>query len=245
MKAWLLLYGLVLMHGAAMAGEVHVAVASNFAEPAREIAMAFTAKTGDDVLLSTGSTGQLYAQIAQGAPYDVFLAADQARAAKAVEDGFALPESRFTYASGTIVLFSAEPDQVNGEATLRRGDFTRLAIANPMTAPYGAAAVEAMQAFGVYDQLEDRIVQGNNIAQAYQFVATGNAELGFVALAQVIGHDEGSRWIVPETLYAPIAQDAVRLEQGAKNDAARGFLEFLKRPEARALIEAYGYATGD
>ena len=173
----------------ARAGEVLVAVAANFTEAAQEIGRSFTAETGHRAEFSFGSTGQLYTQITQDAPFAVFLAADRERPALAIDQGFAVPDSRFTYAVGKIVLYSTDPDLVVGEETLRAGTFTHLAIANPVTAPYGAAAVEAMKALGVYEASQGKIVQGTSIAQAYQFVATGNAELGFVALSQVARND--------------------------------------------------------
>jgi molybdate transport system substrate-binding protein len=230
---------------AAEAAEIRIAVAANFAGPAQEIAAAFGAATGHEVVLSFGSTGQLHAQITQGAPFAVFLAADQAHPRRAIEAGLAVAHTLFTYAIGRLVLFSRMPDLVTGPETLREGAFARLAIANPLIAPYGAAAVEAMRALGVYDRLAPRIVQGNNIAQTYQYVETGNAELGFVALAQVIGEAGGSRWLVPDDLHMPIAQDAVLLTRAADDPVARAFLGFLRGPEARAIIEAYGYGSGD
>ncbi|MEQ9332198.1 molybdate ABC transporter substrate-binding protein [Thalassobaculum sp.] len=230
---------------AARAGEVHVAVAANFTEAAKEIVGRFEAASGHRAILSFGSTGQLYAQISHAAPFEVFLAADPVRPRMAVEAGLAVPGSQVTYATGRIVLFSPDRALVTGEATLRDGRFARLAIANPATAPYGAAAVEVLQALGVHETLRERLVQGNNIAQAYQFVATGNAELGFVALSQVVGHDRGSRWIVPFELYRPIAQDAVLLRPGAGNTAAVAFMAFLQGPEARAVNRKYGYGAGD
>lgn len=229
----------------AVAGEVRAAVAANFTEAAKQIGALFEAETGHDALLSFGATGQLYAQITQGAPFDVFLAADQARPKRAVDAGLAVPASRFTYVTGRIVLFSNDPALVTGEATLRDGAFTRLALANPVIAPYGAAAVEAITALGLYDRLRPKFVQGNNISQTYQFVATGNAELGFVARAQIAGHERGSRWPVPERLYTPIAQDAVLLTRGADNPAARAFLDFLQSPAAARVMEKYGYGGGE
>ena len=229
----------------ACAGEVRAAVAANFTEAARQIGALFEAETGHEAILSFGSTGQIYTQITQGAPFDVLLAADQARPKLAIDKGFAVPDSRFTYVSGRIALFSNDPGLVIGAATLRDGGFTRLAIANPVTAPYGAAAVEALTALGLHEQLRPKIVQGNNIAQTYQFVATGNAELGFVAVSQIAGHDRGSRWPVPETLYTPIAQDAVLLTRGADNPAARAFMAFLRSPAARRVTEKYGYGPGE
>ncbi|GAB4360680.1 MAG: molybdate ABC transporter substrate-binding protein [Oricola sp.] len=228
----------------AIAGEAHVAVAANFTAPAKEIASAFEVETGHHVLLSFGATGQLYAQIRQDAPFEVFLAADAARPARALEEGIAVAGSGFTYAVGRIVLWSADGDLVTGGDTLRTGSFEKIAVANPETAPYGAAAVEAMKALGVYDALKGKFVQGNNIAQTFQFVETGNAELGFVAASQVADSDAGSRWDVPVGLYAPIRQDAVLLAKGEGNEAASAFLEFLKGPKATAVIERYGYGVG-
>jgi molybdate transport system substrate-binding protein len=225
----------------ARAAQTNIAVAANFTDAANEIAEAFKEKTGHEAILSFGSTGQLYTQITQAAPFEVFLAADDARPALAIEEGFAVPGSQFTYAIGTLVLWSQAPGLVQGEQTLKNGDFTKIAIANPEAAPYGAAAVQAMQSLGVYDQLEPKIVQGNNISQTFQFVETGNAELGFIALAQVARSDEGSRWVVPEDLHDPIRQDAVLLETGEDSEAARAFVEFLNGPEAVAIIEKFGY----
>lgn len=229
----------------ARAGEANIAVAANFTGAARTIGALFAKETGHRAVFSFGSTGQLYAQITQGAPFDAFLAADRRRPEKAVQQGYAVPGSRFTYAFGRIVLFSADRDFVRGESVLKRGDFTKMAIANPATAPYGAAAVEVMKALGVYDRLRPKLVQGENVTQTYQFVKTGNAEVGLVALSQVVRHDGGSRWIVPASLYAPIAQDAVLLKRGAGNEAARAFLAFLKGPEARTVMARYGYGADE
>jgi molybdate transport system substrate-binding protein len=227
------------------AGEVKVAVAANFTEAVKEIAALFEKATGDKVVFSFGSSGQLYAQITRNAPFEVFLSADQERPEKAEKEGYAVPGSRFTYATGRIVLFGIDKQTVHGEATLKDAKFAKLAICNPVTAPYGAASVEAMKALGVYDALKDRLVQGENISQAYQFVATGNAEVGFVALSQIARDpDKGSRWIVPSNLYKPIAQDAVLLKHGADNPAAKAFVAFLKGKEAHAVIEKFGYGTG-
>jgi molybdate transport system substrate-binding protein len=228
----------------ALAAEVRVAVAANFIEPAREIGALFQKATGHRAVFSSGATGQLYAQITQDAPFEAFLSADQATAEKAIDGGFAEVGTRFTYATGRLVLFSRDAELVKGETTLREGRFTRLAIANPITAPYGTAAVEVMKALGVYDALAARLVRGNNVAQAYQFVESGNAEVGFVALSQVVRDAEGSRWLVPDALHSPIAQDAVLLKHGIDSEAARAFLVFLKGPESRAVIAKYGYRAG-
>jgi molybdate transport system substrate-binding protein len=236
--------GVAAAPAGAGAANVTVAVAANFTTAAREIGARFGEATGHKAVFSFGSTGQLYAQITQGAPFEVFLAADQARPRKAVAAGFAVPGTRFTYATGRIVLYSPRKGLVTGAATLRQGKFAKIAIANPITAPYGAAAVQAMKALGVYRRLSAKFVQGNNIAQTYQFVKTGNAAIGFVALSQVVRNDDGSRWIVPEKLYSPIAQDAVLLKRGAASAAARAFLAFLKGPQARAVKVKYGYGAG-
>lgn len=229
----------------ALAGEVHVAVAANFTEPAKEIAAAFREKTGHDAVLSFGATGQLYAQITQDAPFGVFLSADAERPQQAIDEGLAEKGSRFTYAVGRLVLWSRDASRKASEDALREGDFQKLAIANPQAAPYGAAAVEVLRSLGVLAAVESRLVQGNNIIQTFQFVDTGNAEFGFVAAAQLAGRSDGSRWLVPGHLHRPIRQDAVLLRKAAGNEAAAAFVAFLKGPEARAIIERYGYGTGD
>lgn len=229
----------------ALAESTNVAVAANFTAAAREIGASFEKATGHRAVFSFGSTGQLFTQIAKDAPFEVFLAADGKRPKKAIADGLGVPGTGFTYATGKIVLYSRDKDRVTGEATLRAGKFARIAIANPVTAPYGTAAMEAMDGLKVYDALKDKIVQGNNIAQTFQFVSTGNAEVGFVALSQAIARSGGSRWIVPDKLYSVIAQDAVLLKKGADNPAARAFLAFLRGPEARKVKEKYGYGVGN
>lgn len=233
-----------LVGGNAVAAETNVAVAANFTDAAKEIAAAFKQKTGHEAVLSFGATGQLYAQITQDAPFQVMLSADDERPKKLVEDGLGVADSRFTYAIGKLVLWSKTKDFVKGEETLRAGAFTKLSIANPTAAPYGAAAVETLKALKIYETLQPKIVQGNNIAQAFQFIDTGNAELGFIALSQLAGNPGGSRWLVPQALYTPIRQDAVLLKKGAANEAATAFISFLKGPEARAIIEKYGYEIG-
>ncbi len=227
------------------AAETNVAVAANFAEAAREIARRFEAATGHRAILSFGSTGQLFTQIAQEAPFEVLLSADEERPRRAIEQGLAVAESRFTYAIGRLALYGRDPGVAAGEEALRAGRFEKIAIANPATAPYGAAAIEAMRRLGVHDALARKIVQGNDVGQAYQFVETGNAELGFVALSQIAARPGGSRWIVPAALHAPIRQDAVLLSRGARSEAARAFLEFLRTPGARAVLEQYGYGPGE
>jgi len=228
--------------GFVRAGEVKAAVAANFTAAMKEIAAGFEAATGHKVLASYGSTGKLYAQIENGAPFEVFLAADRKRPAMLEDAGTA--SGRFTYAVGKLVLWSADPGLVDAAGkVLQTGRFRRLAIANPATAPYGAAAMQVIGALGLGDSLQEKLVRGDSIAQTYQFVATANAGLGFVALAQVVLNPSGSRWEVPQALYDPIRQDAVLLRAGAGNPAAAALLAYLKSAPARAVIERFGYGT--
>lgn len=234
---------MLLGHSPSLAAEASIAAAANFTAAAQEIAARFQAQTGHKITLSFGSSGQLYAQIAQGAPFDVFLSADAALPAQAENAGLAVPGTRFTYAIGRLALWSADPALIDDQGmVLRNGDFTHLAIANPATAPYGTAAVEVMKALGVYTSISPKIVQGESIIQTYQFAASGNAELGFVALSQVLEAPGGSYWRVPENLHAPILQDAVLLKAGEQNRFAAGFLAYLKSPQAIRIIEKRGYA---
>ncbi len=217
-------------------------MAANFTEPAKQIADAFAAKTGDHALLSFGSSGQFYTQIAHGAPFEVFLSADADRPAQAEKEGLGVAGTRFTYAIGRLVLFSKTPGLVDAKgAVLKAGKFEKLAIADPTTAPYGAAAVQTMTRLGVYDALQPKLVKGTSITQAYQFTETGAAELGFVALSQVVNETGGSRWLVPEADHTPIDQQAILLTTGAADPVAKAFLAFLKGPEARKIIKSYGY----
>lgn len=234
----LLLAALVAGAAPARAGTAHVAVTTSFAGTARALAEAFERESGHGVLLSEGSTGKLYAQIVHGAPFEVFLAADAERPRRLAEAGLADPG--FAYALGRLVLWSPEPDRATGPEALAEGRVRRLAIASPELAPYGAAARETLRSLGRWESLEPRLVRGQDVGQAFQFVATGNAELGFVALAQVLGAG-GSRWVVPAELYTPLAQHAVLLARGREDPAARAFLAFLRGESARALIEAAGF----
>ena len=228
----------------ASAAEVTAAVAANFTAPAKEIAAVFKTQTGYTVDLSFGATGQLYTQITQGAPFDILLSADSARAQKAEKEGWGVAGSRFTYAIGKLALWSADAALVDKDgAVLKQNKFTHIAIANPTAAPYGAAAVETLKALGLDKDVEKKIVTGENINQTFQFVATGNAELGFVALSQVIEQGKGSSWMVPENLYSPILQDAVLLKPGEQNTFAKAFLTFLKGPDAVKIIQRYGYVV--
>jgi len=227
----------------ANADVTHVAVAANFTEPAREIANLFKQKTGHEAILIFGASGAFFTQITHGAPFEVFLSADQERPQLAVEQGFAVADSRFTYAIGKLALWSRVIDVTDGKAALSAGKFSKLAIANPQTAPYGAAAVETMKALGVFEALQNKLVRGNNISQAFQFIDTRNAELGFVAVAQLHGVSGGTHWLVPENLHSPIKQDAVLLKSAVNNEPSKAFLAFLKSPEARAIIESFGYSV--
>ena len=226
---------------AAEAGQTHVAVAANFTEPAKEIAALFKEKTGHEAILIFGASGAFLTQITHEAPFEVFLSADAERPKAAIDGGYAVPGSDFTYAIGKLVLWSKVVDVTKGDEAIKAGAFAKISIANPNAAPYGAAAIETMKALGVYDVLKTKIVQGNSIAQAFQFVLTKNAEVGFVALSQLYGVTDGTRWLVPPQLHAPIRQDAVLLKRGQKDEASIAFLAFLKGPEARAIIERFGY----
>ncbi len=232
---------------AASAGEVQVAVAANFAAPLDRIASGFGAATGHTLKASSGATGKFYSQIVAGAPFDVLLAADQQTPARLVTSGHAVGGSAFTYAVGRLVLWSAQPGLVDDRgAVLASERYAHLAIANPKTAPYGAAAMQVLRARGLDAALAPRLVSAESIGQAFQFVATGNAELGFVALSQVSVPGKpagGSRWLVPQDLYDPIRQDAVLLEAGKNNPAAAALLDYLKTPAARAVIESFGYGN--
>jgi molybdate transport system substrate-binding protein len=240
---WLALLG-AAFSAPLLAAETQVAVAANFTEPAKAIAAAFEKATGHKALLAFGASGGFYTQISHGAPFEVFLSADADRPARAEQEGLAVPGTRFTYAVGRLVLYSATPGLVDpGGAVLKRGGFDRIAIAEPATAPYGLAAVETMRRLGVEAALKPKIVTGSSIAQAYQFTSTGAAQLGFVALSQVVAVRGGSRWIVPTGFHAPIEQQAVLLRTGENNPAARAFLAFLKGRTALAIIRRYGYAV--
>lgn len=229
----------------AQAAEVKVAVAANFAAPMQKIAAAFAADTGHQAVLAFGSTGKFYAQIKNGAPFEVLLAADDETPARLDREGQAVAGTRLTYAIGRLVLWSRQPALVDeAGAVLRRDNFARLALADPKLAPYGAAAVEVINGLGLLATLTPKFVQGENIAQAYQFIATGNAELGFVALSQVLADGklkEGSAWVVPANLHTPIRQDAIMLNPGKDQAAAAALLTYLRGDKARAIIRSFGY----
>ena len=244
LKHSLLAFGLLFASGA-IADEVKVAVAANFTAPIQAIAPAFEKATGHKLVASFGATGQFYAQIQNGAPFDVFLSADDSTPAKLESEGATVPGSRFTYAIGSLVLWSADANYLDGtDAALKAGQFKHLSIANPKAAPYGLAATQVLAKLGLSEAVKGKLVEGQNITQAQQFVATGNAELGFVALSQVYKDGKvssGSAWIVPAELYEPIKQDAAILKPGANNPAATALVEYLKSPEAAKVIESFGY----
>lgn len=227
------------------AGEVQVAVAANFTAPMQQIAADFARDTGHKAVLSFGATGKFYAQIVNGAPFEVFLAADDTTPARLEKEGHAVPGSRFTYAVGKLVLWSAKADFVDAKGdVLKGGNFNKVSIANPKTAPYGAAAVETLKKLNLLDAVQPKFVQGENISQTLQFVHTGNADLGFVALSQVFKDGKlngGSAWIVPGEFHEPIYQDAAILAKGKDNAAAIALLAYLKSDKARAVIRSFGY----
>jgi molybdate transport system substrate-binding protein len=230
---------------AAQAGEVQVAVAANFTAPMQKIAAEFEKDTGHKAVLAFGATGKFYAQIVNGAPFEMLLAADDETPARLETAHRTVPGTRFTYAIGKLVLWSAQDGYVDKQGqVLKTGDYAHLAIANPKTAPYGVAAIETLAKLHLLDRVQGKLVQGENIAQAYQFVSTGNAPLGFVALAQVYRDGKftsGSGWIVPAGLHGPIRQDAVILAKGGANPAAKALENYLKSDKARGIIRSYGY----
>ncbi|MBF0126904.1 MAG: molybdate ABC transporter substrate-binding protein [Magnetococcales bacterium] len=234
-----------LLSGSVSADEVQVAVAANFTAPARRIAADFEQETGHKAALSFGATGKFYAQIKNGAPFDVLLSADAATPARLEREGDAVAGSRFTYAIGKLVLWSSQPGMVDDAgAILKTGSFNHVAIADPKRAPYGAAAVETLSALKLLEAVQPKFVRAENIAQAHQFVASGNAELGFVAMSQVVqagGITAGSAWIVPDTLHEPILQDATILNKGKANNAARSWMDHLKGDKAKTVIRSFGY----
>jgi len=241
----ILLLALLLMTSISSAATTLVAVAANFTKPMTEIAAAFEKSTGHKASLSFGSSGKFVSQFENGGPFEVFLSADDKGPIKLEQSGLAVPNTRFTYALGKLVLWSATPGLVDDQGqVLSKGGFKHIALADPKLAPYGAAAVEVMKNRGLFDKLQPVFVQGENIAQTHQFVSTGNAELGFVAFSQVIDNGKiagGSGWIIPSDLYKPIRQDAILMKTGAENPAAPALMQFLKSPEALAIIRKYGY----
>lgn len=235
----------VFAHTGALAAEARVAVAANFAEPIKAIAAVLEKTTGHTLKISTGASGAFYTQIRNGAPFDVFLSADNERPEMLEKDGLTQPGTRFTYATGKLVLWSAKAGRVDDKgAVLKAADLGKVAFANPRTAPYGTAAMQVMDKLGLKDALRPRLVQGESIGQTFNFVKTGNADVGFVALSQVLSEGrlkEGSMWVIPQVNHDPIRQDAVLLKRGADNEAAKALLKLLQSPNTRDLIRSYGY----
>ena len=227
------------------AGEVNVAVASNFAAPVEQIALAFQQETGHKAVISIGSSGKFYTQIKYGAPFQILLSADDETPARLEKEGDTVLGTRFTYATGRLVLWSKKRGIVDDKGeVLKNGTFDRIAIADPKLAPYGFAAIQTLAKLGIEKQITQKAVWGENIGQTFLFVDTQSTPLGFVALSQVIMDNRlknGSAWIVPETLHSPIKQDAVLLLSGKENAAAHAFIKFLKSNKAQEIIKAFGY----
>lgn len=227
----------------ALAEQVQVAVAANFLAPMQAIASQFKAATGHEAVVVSGSTGKLFAQVQNGAPFEVFISADSKTPKKLAATDLALADTQFTYAKGKLALWSPKADVIKDESALK-GDFAHLAVANPKTAPYGAAAMEVLAKLGLTDAVSSKIVEGENIGQTFQYVATGNAELGFVALSQIYKDgklSKGSAWVVPAEYYSPLTQDAILLKKGENNPAASALLTFLQGDQAKTIIQQYGY----
>ncbi|MBF0184818.1 MAG: molybdate ABC transporter substrate-binding protein [Magnetococcales bacterium] len=244
---WLVLFAGLFFPALPRAETVSIAVAANFTAPAKKLAELFSQESGHQTRLSFASTGKLYSQIHNGAPYAVLLAADAETPVRLAEEGLANGGSRFTYALGKLVLWSAKSGYVDTQGScLQQGNFAHLAIADPKLAPYGRAAQQSLQALGLYERLQAKLVQGENIAQTQQFVASGNAELGFVSLSQLLRDGQliaGSAWIIPEHLYQEIRQDAILLHNGQANPAATAWLAFLRSDKAHSVIRSFGYGT--
>ena len=239
------LFAALLFSSQALAEQVQVAVATNFTAPLQAIAAEFEKDTGHSVVASFGATGQLYAQIQHGAPFEMLFSADASTPARLDSEGQGVSGSRFTYAVGSLVLWSATPGYLDGsDAALKANQFRRLAIAEPKTAPYGLAAIQVLEKLGLTEAVQGKLVTGQSIAKALHFIATGNAELGFVALSQVYQDGQlssGSAWIVPAELHTPIRQDALILKKGEHNPAAAAFMAYMKSEKAAAIIQSYGY----
>ena len=245
---WLRFLGFLLFYSAAIntqAAEISVAVAANFSSVLKDIAVEFQKDTGHQLAITPGATGKFYAQISNGAPFDVFLSADDETPRKLAQEGKAIAASQFTYAIGRLALWSPSPDLVDKSADILKTDkFKFIAIANAKVAPYGQAAVQTMQKLGVLTKIEPRIVQGESIAQTYQFVSTGNAQLGFVALSQILENGKikaGSAWIVPEEMHEQLKQVAVVLQSSKHMSACQALMEYLKSEKAKKMIASYGY----
>jgi len=242
--AWCLFVSVITAVAPVFAEQVLVAVAANFVPPFREIASEFEAVTGHNIRVAAGSSGNFYSQIKNGAPFDVFFSADTERPKLLEDEGFGVKDTRFTYAIGRLVLWSPSADRIDGEETLRSQKFKRIAFANPKTAPYGLAAMQTLQKLELWESLQPKIVMGENIGQTMGFIESGNADLGFVALSQALDpkiKGQGSRWDIPAHLHEPIKQDVILLRKGKDNPAAQALIEFIAGPQAKAIIERYGY----
>jgi molybdate transport system substrate-binding protein len=251
-KKWL---GFILFTAFTLCTEaksVHVAVAANFSHTMQSLVTEFEKTSDIKIALSFGSSGKFYAQIKQGAPYELFFSADQSKPDALQKDGLVIETSRFTYAIGRLAVWSAHPDFVNKtESALKLGAFNKLAIANPKLAPYGAATLEVLRHLALVEATQPKWVRGENIAQTYQFVSSGNADLGFIALSQLLGKNKvkkveiGSYWLVPDTMHHPIKQDVVLLRSAANSQGAKAFLDFMHTDKARNIITEYGYLTSN
>ncbi|WP_026179951.1 molybdate ABC transporter substrate-binding protein [Hahella ganghwensis] len=238
--------GMFLVAATSRADEATIAVASNFTAAMQELTKQFESESGHKLQLAFGSSGKFFAQISHGAPFHAFFSADQTKPEKLERSNLVVPGSRFTYATGALALWSTRLPIEQGGTILKEGNYRKLALANPKLAPYGAAAVEVLTNLGINQVTRAKWVQGENISQTYQFVGSGNADLGFVALSQILSRGQlkgGSSWVVPEELYAPIHQDAVILAKGKGNAAVIDFFRFLKTEQARSIIASYGYKT--
>jgi molybdate transport system substrate-binding protein len=252
-KKWLGFIILFVFTLCTEAKSVHVAVAANFSNPMKNLVKEFEKTSDYQIALSFGSSGKFYAQIKQGAPYELFFSADQAKPDALQKEGLVIAASRFTYAIGRLAVWSIQPDFANKiEVNLKEGTFNKLALANPKLAPYGAATLEVLQYLELIDATQSKWVRGENIAQTYQFVSSGNADLGFVALSQLLGRTlgrnkakRGSYWMVPDIMYSPIKQDVVLLRSAEKNQGAKAFLDFMHTHKALVIIAEYGYAASN
>ncbi|WP_369920599.1 molybdate ABC transporter substrate-binding protein [Marinomonas polaris] len=243
----IMLLSFLVLNSSTYAEEIHAAVASNFTAPMKDIAKQYEEDSGNKVILSFGSSGKFFAQIQNGAPFQVFLSADENKPDALEKAGLIITGTRFTYAIGALALWSAKPDFIdNNDARLKSGDFNKLALANPKLAPYGVAATEVLEELGLTESTKSKWVMGENISQTYQFASTGNTDLGFVALSQIMSEGriaKGSSWIIPTDQYSPIRQDAVLLKSAENSTAAKELLDYLRSDKARSIIHSYGYKT--
>lgn len=243
----IMLLSFLTLNSSTYAEEIHAAVASNFTAPMKDIVKQYEEESGNKVILSFGSSGKFFAQIQNGAPFQIFLSADESKPDALEKAGLIVTGTRFTYAIGALALWSVKPDFIdNNDARLKSGDFNKLALANPKLAPYGVAATEVLEGLGLTESTKSKWVMGENISQTYQFASTGNTDLGFVALSQIMSEGQitkGSSWIIPTDQYSPIRQDAVLLKSAENSTAAKELLNYLRSDKARSIIHSYGYKT--